>query len=163
MPDIFVDALSFPTTPPSADSGHEGAAPPAISSSSVALLDKAPRPKQRNCAACRMRRVKCERLDGQQDCVGCVQRGLRCVARPGPTSSWRVCPPRRALTGTMPTTTGVFHTKLSRAASFATGRGSRPSSSSPETLPQARTTLADALVVAGSSTAILETWSMRGP
>ncbi|GJN89596.1 hypothetical protein Rhopal_002583-T1 [Rhodotorula paludigena] len=79
MPDIFVDALSFPTTPPSADSGHEGAAPPAISSSSVALLDKAPRPKQRNCAACRMRRVKCERLDGQQDCVGCVQRGLRCV------------------------------------------------------------------------------------
>ncbi|GAA5994403.1 uncharacterized protein JCM10292_002041 [Rhodotorula paludigena] len=79
MPDIFVDALSFSTTPRSAGSGHEAAAPPAIASSSAALLDKAPRPKQRNCAACRMRRVKCERLDGQQDCVGCVQRGLRCV------------------------------------------------------------------------------------
>ncbi|GAA6053945.1 hypothetical protein NBRC10513_002826 [Rhodotorula toruloides] len=66
-------ASSLPTPPSSS-------APPRIAVNSHAPpLAKAPR-QQKSCAACRLRRVKCERRDGENGCVGCRTRGLKCVA-----------------------------------------------------------------------------------
>ncbi|GAA6008964.1 hypothetical protein JCM11491_003849 [Sporobolomyces phaffii] len=38
--------------------------------------------KLRNCAACRMRRVKCEREPGQTSCIKCIAKGLVCTQLP---------------------------------------------------------------------------------
>ncbi|GAA5882039.1 hypothetical protein JCM16303_005573 [Sporobolomyces ruberrimus] len=38
--------------------------------------------KLRNCAACRMRRVKCEREAGQTSCIKCIAKGLVCTQLP---------------------------------------------------------------------------------
>ncbi|KAL7341707.1 hypothetical protein BJY59DRAFT_64489 [Rhodotorula toruloides] len=51
---------------------------PPSSSAPPPPLAKAPR-QQKSCAACRLRRVKCERRDGEDGCVGCRTRGLQCV------------------------------------------------------------------------------------
>ncbi|BGP31361.1 hypothetical protein JCM10296v2_003125 [Rhodotorula toruloides] len=53
--------------------------PPSSSAQPPPPLAKAPR-QQKSCAACRLRRVKCERRDGEDGCVGCRTRGLKCVA-----------------------------------------------------------------------------------
>ncbi|GAA5955122.1 hypothetical protein JCM3765_003201 [Sporobolomyces pararoseus] len=65
---------------------------PTRSSTTPSLGSEAPSPtlsevqqdgkKLKNCAACRMRRVKCEREPGQTSCLKCIAKGLVCTQLP---------------------------------------------------------------------------------
>ncbi|BGP39261.1 hypothetical protein JCM10449v2_003199 [Rhodotorula kratochvilovae] len=67
------------STLPWPPAGPSSAAPPPSSLPAPAVSAPPKRAKEKSCAACRLRRVKCERPDGQDGCSSCFQRGLRCV------------------------------------------------------------------------------------
>lgn len=51
--------------------------------SSLSPPTEPPTKRQKSCQACRLRRVKCERPAGSNDCTACIARGFRCVRRRG--------------------------------------------------------------------------------
>ncbi|GAA5975180.1 hypothetical protein JCM11641_004383 [Rhodosporidiobolus odoratus] len=63
-------------------SASTSALPPVQTTSSSTRAPVVP-PKMRSCAVCRLRRVKCEREPGQDECKGCRDRGLRCTPPEG--------------------------------------------------------------------------------
>ncbi|GAA6010335.1 hypothetical protein JCM11491_006273 [Sporobolomyces phaffii] len=68
--DAFFLALPHPTL---------SAPPPLASTENVPRSNTS---KLKNCAACRIRRVKCERLPGETSCVKCIAKGLVCTQLP---------------------------------------------------------------------------------
>ncbi|KAM0746381.1 hypothetical protein T439DRAFT_329825 [Meredithblackwellia eburnea MCA 4105] len=61
--------------------------------------------RQRSCAPCRLRRVRCDRNPGETDCVKCKEKGLVCTAMPQaprkpPTRTGKRIEQARALFGT---------------------------------------------------------------
>ncbi|ORY91448.1 hypothetical protein BCR35DRAFT_298608 [Leucosporidium creatinivorum] len=61
--------------------------PPFVSTStsppdSLSPPTEPPAKRQKSCQACRLRRVKCERPPGSNDCTACISRGFSCLPMP---------------------------------------------------------------------------------
>ncbi|GAA5837589.1 hypothetical protein JCM5353_003262 [Sporobolomyces roseus] len=89
LSDPYFDADAFLTLPQHYQDQGSNSSSISTSSSLVASPDSPGVPqnstnglKLRNCAACRMRRVKCEREPGQTSCMKCIAKGLVCTQLP---------------------------------------------------------------------------------